>query len=150
MTATVTRIEYTLPVNDPVAEDQVQLSRDDLWTGLVAKAADPRPYVPAITECTVVSEGPQGLVREIARAGDRFREVVVFDIGHRVSFRRADEREVWTIDNVIDEDPTGALTLTFSGEFEREFGASRLAAMRTAMAETAARTLAVIRASAAA
>ncbi|ROQ94494.1 uncharacterized protein DUF1857 [Streptomyces sp. 2132.2] len=150
MTATVTRIEYTLPVNDPVAEDQVQLSRDDLWTGLVAKAADPRPYVPAITECTVVSEGPQGLVREITRAGDRFREVVVFDIGHRVSFRRADEREVWTIDNVIDEDATGALVLTFSGEFEREFGASRLAAMRTAMAETAARTLAVIRAGAAA
>ena len=45
MTETVTRIEYTLPVNDPVAEDQVQLSRDDVWTGLVAKAADPRPYL---------------------------------------------------------------------------------------------------------
>ncbi|WP_327280042.1 MULTISPECIES: SRPBCC family protein [unclassified Streptomyces] len=145
MTETVTRIEYTLPVNDPAAEEQVRLTRDDVWTGLVAKAADPRPYVPAITECTVLSENPQGLVREIARAGDRFREVVVFDIGHRVSFRRSDDKEAWTIDNVIDEDPTGALTLTFSGEFGYEIKESRLAAMRTSMAKTVARTLAVIR-----
>ncbi|MFE2147892.1 SRPBCC family protein [Streptomyces sp. NPDC059456] len=145
MTETVTRIEYTLPVNDPVAEDRLRLSRDDVWAGLVAKAADPRPYVPAITECTVLSENPQGLVREIARDGDRFREVVVFDIGHRVSFRRSDDKDVWTIDNVIDEDPTGALTLTFSGEFPYEVTQSRRTAMRTSMARTVARTLAVIR-----
>ncbi|MEU7553219.1 SRPBCC family protein [Streptomyces sp. NPDC044571] len=111
----MTRIAFTLPVNGDDDTAEPRLTREDVWAGLVAKAADPLPYVCAITECTVLSRGPQGLVREVVLGGDRFREDVVFDSGRRVAFHRADDRAVWTVNNDIGEDDRGRLALTFSG-----------------------------------
>ncbi|KUJ65624.1 hypothetical protein ACZ90_45850 [Streptomyces albus subsp. albus] len=106
-------ISATVPVNDPDLTDQVRLTRDDVWAGLQRKARNAVPYVPAIQECTVVANTPDGLVREVVMLGERVREEVVFHPKWRVSFSRRDERATWLIHNDIGEDENG-LTLTFS------------------------------------
>ncbi|MEU3775834.1 SRPBCC family protein [Streptomyces sp. NPDC032472] len=141
----MTRTAFTLPVNGADGTAEPRLTREDVWAGLVAKAADPLPYIPAITECTVLSSGPQGLVREIVLGGDRFVEDIVFDTGRRVAFHRSDDRAVWTITNDIDEDERGGLLLTFSGEYAEEFGPDEAERREATMAEAVAHTLDVIR-----
>ncbi len=141
----MTRIAFTLPVNGDDGTAEPHLSREDVWAGLVAKAAGPLPYIPAITECTVLSSGPRGLVREIVLNGDRFVEDIAFDTGRRVAFRRADDRAVWTINNDIGTDDHGGLTLTFSGEYAEELPQDEAGRRQAAMAEAVAHTLAVIR-----
>ncbi|MEU1310945.1 SRPBCC family protein [Streptomyces cinnamoneus] len=144
-TATRT-IAATVPVNDPGRTDQVRLDRDDVWAGLLRKAQNAVPFVPAIQECTVVERTPDGLVRDVVIHGERVREEVVFHPKWRVSFSRHDERASWLIHNDIDEDETG-LTLTFSitadlddseeGEQEAErMRAGYLVAVRNTLALT--------------
>ncbi|MFH8370553.1 SRPBCC family protein [Streptomyces sp. NPDC018031] len=139
-------ISATVPVNDPDLADQVRLDRDDVWSGLLRKARNAVPFVPAMTECTVVEHTPEGLVREVVLHGERVREEVAFHPKRRVSFSRRDERATWLIHNDIGEDETG-LTLTFSAtvalgqgeEDEREaerMRAGYLQALRTTLALT--------------
>ncbi|MFG2292196.1 SRPBCC family protein [Streptomyces sp. NPDC048603] len=144
-TAAVTRISHTLTVNDPADPGQPRLTRDQVWAGLVAKARDPRPYLAVITECTVLAETPQGLLREVVAQGERFREEVEFDTGRRVAFRRTGPGAAWTILNVIGEDDSGALTLTFTGEFGYELDEPEAERARAGMVSGVTGTLAAIR-----
>ncbi|WP_190130115.1 SRPBCC family protein [Streptomyces mashuensis] len=111
-------ISVTLPVNDPTRAGEHPLDRRQLWDGLLQKAEYAVPYVADISECTVLERTGAGLVRDVVMRGERIREVVTFEDGWRVSFRRADERATWVIRNDIGEDEGGALTLTFSAEMQ--------------------------------
>ena len=139
----------TLLVNNP---GETPLTREQVWAGLLAKAADAVPYVPSITECVVVERSADGLVREAVINGERIREAVTFEPKTRVSFVRDDAEVRWLIRNDIGEDASGALTLTFSAEIsvpgdpaaERALGEG----MKTGYPAAMANTLAVMRAKA--
>lgn len=139
-------ISATVSVNDAERTDRMRLNRDEVWAGLLRKAQDAVPFVPAIEECTVVERTPDGLVREVVIHGERIREEVVFHPKRRVTFSRRDERASWLIHNDIGEDENG-LTLTFSatvdlgdGEEDHQMAehmrAEYLAALRNTLALT--------------
>ncbi|WP_030059406.1 MULTISPECIES: AtaL-like protein [Streptomyces] len=110
-------VSQTVRVNDPADQDEVKLTRDDVWAGLQRKAENAVPFVAAMDECTVLERTENGLVREVVFHGERVREEIVFHPKARVSFFREDEAATWVIHNDIDEDENG-LTLTFRGELD--------------------------------
>ncbi|WP_407649697.1 AtaL-like protein [Goodfellowiella coeruleoviolacea] len=69
------------------------------------KAENAVPYVPAMSECTVVERSDNALVREVVLNGERVREAVTFQPQTRVSFARDDERGTWLIHNDIAHNP---------------------------------------------
>lgn len=103
-------ISRTLVVNDGT---QPELGVDDVWAGLMEKAANPMPYVRSITSCTVVDRFDGGLVRDIVHAGHPVREVITFHPRQLVHFVRTHGGARGTIDNELGRDENGALTLTF-------------------------------------
>ncbi|MFI1972959.1 hypothetical protein BLA24_24725 [Streptomyces cinnamoneus] len=150
------RIEVTLPVNDPARPDQPRLDRAQVWDGLLRKAEYAVPFVPGMTECTVLERRENGLVREVVVDGERITEEVTFEPPLLVSFFRRDDRASWVIRNRIGEDAAGSLTLTFIGDMPHPAtpgataaeGQSReevLEEMRARTLETVRNTLEVIR-----
>ncbi len=95
-----------------------ELSRADLWDGLVLKAREPMRFVPAITSCRVLEETEDGFVREIELRGELVRERVRFDPRSSVRFERLTGRARGTIANVIVSDDAGELSLRFEFALE--------------------------------
>jgi ketosteroid isomerase-like protein len=107
----VIQVSKRIPVNEP---GQPLLTSRDVWQGLVMKANNALPYVPAMTLCEVQSrEGPNVLVREIEFRGERCHERVTLTPERNVHFERLDGSVLGTIDNDIEEDAAG-LGLRFS------------------------------------
>jgi hypothetical protein len=110
----------------------VRLSRAQLWDGLVHKAADPVPYVPAITGCTVLERYPDGLLREIVvRDSERQRERVYFENGRRVVFDQVTDPFLRTIVNEIGENGPDGVSLTLTVTLTPEGGWPRPNASRS-------------------
>lgn len=150
------RMEVTLPVNDPADPGQPRLDRAQVWEGLLRKAENAVPFVPGMSECTVLERRENGLLREVVVNGERLREEVTFEAPLLVSFFRREDRDSWVIRNRIGEDASGALTLTFIGDMPQlpstgtrvADGRSKeevLEEMRARTLETVRNTLAVIR-----
>ena len=73
------KVSKRIPVNEP---GQPALTRSDVWQGLVMKADNALPFVPAMTHCKVLDrESANVFVREIEFRGERCRE--------RVTLRRS-------------------------------------------------------------
>jgi hypothetical protein len=109
-------LERSLPVNSP---GQVQVTRADVWRGLVLKADNALPFVPAITYCKVTKrDSPTQFIREIELKGDRMTERVTLAPERQVTFERLSGPVLGTIRNFIDEDAKGHLSLRFSFELE--------------------------------
>lgn len=103
-------ISRTLVVNDGT---EPALSVDDVWAGLLDKAANPTKYVRSITSCSIVDRFEGGLVRDIVHAGRPVREVITFHPTQLVHFQRTHGEARGTIDNELREQD-GELTLTFT------------------------------------
>lgn len=104
-------VSKRIPVNEP---GQPVLSRSDVWRGLVMKADNALPFVPAMTYCEVLQrESENVFVREIEFRGERCRERVTLSPEENVLFERLDGSVLGTIRNVIEEDKDG-LGLRFS------------------------------------
>lgn len=100
------------PVNVP---SEPVLSRSDVWRGLVMKADNALPFVPAITHCVVLKRlGEHAFDREIDFRGDRFVERITLEPEERVTFTRLEGPVLGTIANEIQEDEDGTLSLRFS------------------------------------
>jgi hypothetical protein len=103
--------ERTVDVNpDP---DDVQLNRHEVWLGLLMKAANALPFVPAMEKCEVVERGDGWLVRDILLFGSPMTERVTFEPERLVTFERIAGPTPGTIENEIGEDADGRLTLRF-------------------------------------
>jgi hypothetical protein len=143
----------TIPLDDGV---EPRLTVDDVWWGLVEKAENPLPYIPAITAATIVERFEGGLVRDIEHHGT-VREVVTFYPKERVLFVRTHGSVRGTIDNeiVTGEGGETALRFTFrlvpdgiepgtpaAAAFIENVGAEYLDAVRTTLAAVRARVVA--------
>ncbi len=100
------------------AEEAVRLTRDDVWRGLVLKAENALPFVPAMTVCEVKDRGDTWLLREIEFRGQRFGERITFDPQQSVRFDRTFGPVLGSIRNEILQDDTGELLLRFSFDLE--------------------------------
>jgi hypothetical protein len=104
-------VSKRIPVNEP---GQPVLTRSDVWKGLVMKADNALPFVPAMTHCKVLDrESDTVFVREIEFRGERCRERITLTPEQRVEFVRLDGSVLGTILNLIEEDDSG-LGLRFS------------------------------------
>ena len=104
-------VSRRIPVNEP---GQPVLTRHDVWKGLVMKADNALPFVPAMTHCKVLErESDTVFVREIEFRGEKCRERITLMPQERVRFVRLDGSVLGTINNVIEEDAEG-LGLRFS------------------------------------
>jgi Domain of unknown function (DUF1857) len=107
---------YTMAASievNPAGVD-VALTRDLVWHGLVMKAENALPFVPAMQECTVMSRSENGLVRSVMTRGERFTERVTFTPQVQVLFDRTDGTgaDAGWIANVLSDGQRGLL-LTF-------------------------------------
>ncbi|MFB7666552.1 SRPBCC family protein [Kitasatospora sp. NPDC056138] len=92
---------------------EVRLDRTQVWQGLVRKAENPSPYVPAVTACRILERFDNGFLREITvRDEIQVQERVTFEPDSRVVFRPVNDPCIAEIVNEMGEGPDGAPTLT--------------------------------------
>jgi hypothetical protein len=113
----VYKLSRTVHVNEA---GKSYLSRHDVWNGLMMKANNALPYVPIMQKCEVIERGDGWLVRDILLNNNPLRERVTFEPENRVIFERIGGNELGRIENVIGEDGSGNLTLTFSFGLTKE------------------------------
>jgi hypothetical protein len=104
-------VSHALPVNVP---DQPRLGRQQVWEGLVLKANNALPFVPAMTYCEVTQRHSDTVFdRDIDFRGQRFTERITLEAPHRVTFTRIAGPVLGTIANEIQSTDDG-LALRFS------------------------------------
>jgi len=104
-------VSRRIPVNEP---GQPHLTRSDVWQGLVMKANNALPFVPAMTHCEVTQRiDDNTIIREIEFRGERCHEKVTLTPETNVRFVRLDGTVLGTINNDI-EDGDDGLGLRFS------------------------------------
>lgn len=96
-------------------EGVVSLTREQLWAGLVLKARDARQFLPpgACTQCDVVLEGNDYIMREAVILNDALTEFVTFEPQYKVSFHKISGPREGVIVNEIQENDAGELQLRF-------------------------------------
>lgn len=132
------------------AHETVQISREQMWKGLVRKAEYAVPFVPEMTDCRILERFDGGFLRQIRLRGTIMRERIMFTPDVEVYFERVDPADSGWITNVMSESNRGLLltftfALTFPGtaegsEQERQRGAgvkdSYIVAIEATIAET--------------
>ena len=105
-------VSHALPVNVP---DEPRLDRQNVWDGLVLKANNALPFVPAMTYCEVTQRHSDTVFdRDIDFRGQRFTERITLEPPYRVTFTRIAGPVLGTIANEIESTDDGDLALRFS------------------------------------
>src|ERR1700722_3471954 len=79
-------VSHALPVNVP---DEPRLGQQQVWDGLVLKANNALPFVPAMTYCAVTRRHSDTVFdRDIDFRGQRFTERITLEAPYRVTFTR--------------------------------------------------------------
>src|ERR1700733_6052864 len=108
----MTFVSHALPVNVP---DEPKLTPANVWDGLVLKANNALPFVPAMTYCEVTRRHSDTVFdRDIDFRGQRFTERITLEAPHRVTFTRIAGPVLGTIANEIESTDDGDLALRFS------------------------------------
>lgn len=149
-------IEYSTPkiLANPVDQD-VQLTREQLWQAMLWKARYPTLFVAPIKQCTVLEEFDDGLLRELVHQDsvgtDIIHERIFLEPMSRVTFLRLKGGVQGQILNDIETNDDGALTLRFSftlalpgaehrgpeeTAYEREFADGYVKAVNATLAAT--------------
>jgi Domain of unknown function (DUF1857) len=104
-------VSHQLPVN---TEGEPELTTADVWDGLVMKANNALPFVPAMTSCKVTARhGENVFDRDIDFRGQRMTERITLEQPHRVVFTRIAGPVLGTIANEVEQED-GQLFLRFS------------------------------------
>ena len=108
-------VSHALPVNVP---DEPKLTPANVWDGLVLKANNALPFVPAMTYCEVTCRHSDTVFdRDIDFRGQRFTERITLEEPYRVTFTRIAGPVLGTIANEIagnEQSTDGDLALRFS------------------------------------
>lgn len=113
------KLSEAVPVNRDRGADNPELTRDQVWQGLLDKANNALPYVPHMTSCTVLETYPDGLLRDVVYRGEPAQERITFTPGRQVQFVRTGGTTLGTILNDIEGDG-GDLVLRFTFSLEKE------------------------------
>src|SRR5579863_2031332 len=95
-------VSHRLPVNE---DGQPELAQADVWDGLVLKANNALPFVPAMTSCEVTARLSDTVFdRDIEFRGQAMTERITLEEPHRVVFTRIAGPVLGTIANEIERD----------------------------------------------
>ncbi|HUD39653.1 MAG TPA: SRPBCC family protein [Streptosporangiaceae bacterium] len=95
-------VSHRLPVNEG---DHPRLTQAQVWDGLVMKANNALPFVPAMTFCEVTAKHSDTVFdRDIDFRGQRFTERITLQEPHRVVFTRLAGPVLGTIANEVEGD----------------------------------------------
>jgi hypothetical protein len=141
-------ISESVLVNGP---GQHEITRDQLWQGLVMKAENAVEFVSAMESCEIVERFEDGFLREIKLRGDRMFERITFTPKVQVHFERVKQAKFpgWITNLISDSDAGLMLTFTFAigfpgaaagSEDERRQGDAVRASYVSAVRSTLART----------
>ena len=104
-------VSHALPVNEP---GEPRLTPANVWDGLVLKANNALPFVPAMTYCEVTQRYTDTVFdRDIDFRGQRFTERITLEAPYRVTFTRIAGPVLGTIANEV-EGSGDDLALRFS------------------------------------
>jgi hypothetical protein len=93
-------VSHQLPVNE---DGQPHLTQAQVWDGLVMKANNALPFVPAMTSCEVTARLSDTVFdRDIEFRGQRFTERITLQEPHRVVFTRTAGPVLGTIANEVE------------------------------------------------
>ena len=105
-------VTHQLPVNEP---GHPHLDRTAVWDGLVRKANNALPFVPAMTFCEVTDQISDTVFdRDIDFRGDRMTERITLEHPHRVVFTRLAGPVLGTIANEIEGEHDLFLRFSFA------------------------------------
>ena len=80
------RFEHLIEINDPLNPLIEDLTREQLWRGLVLRAESPRLFMPHLDECTL-SDRSETLLSRSLRYGELIiHDRVTFDAPHAVRY----------------------------------------------------------------
>lgn len=106
-------VEHSLMVNQDLPAGEVELSVEEVWQGLVMKAENAVPFVPAISRCEIQAREAEGFVREVDLRNETVHERIHLEPTARVTYERLDGKALGTITNEIVEMYDGNISLRF-------------------------------------
>ena len=115
--------EHLIQINDPTNPLLEALTRQQLWTGLMARAKHPVPFLPGLESCEIVEQSAAGLLRVL-----RFGQATIHD---RVTW----ESEEWVRFDVVPAANHAGGSLTISIEEPETGGLFLRFAYRTSLPE---------------
>ena len=80
------KFEHLVVVNDPADSLLTELTREELWFGLLCRAEDPRPFLPGLESCTILERSETALLRELQFGSAMIRDRVILTPMESVSF----------------------------------------------------------------
>lgn len=78
--------EHLVVINDPADASLGELTREELWFGLLCRAEDPRPFLPGLETCTILERTDTELVRELKFGSAVIRDHVTLEPMQSVRF----------------------------------------------------------------
>jgi hypothetical protein len=105
-------VSKEVAANEGAQSGHPQLSRSDIWKGLVMKAENALPFVPGMAKCSIVERMPNGLVRDIIFRGEDARERITLYPEKKVVFvRESGNVDGFIVNEILGDDD---LRLRFS------------------------------------
>jgi len=71
--------EHLVEINDLANPAVADLTREELWFGLLYRAEDPAAFLPGLEECRIVERGERELVRDLNFGATVIRDRVTFE-----------------------------------------------------------------------
>lgn len=109
------KFEHVVVVNEPANPLITDLSRAQLWAGLMARVEDPCPFLPGLERCVVIERDTAWLVRDLHFGAAVIRDRVTLEPMQSVTFtsERTDEHAGGSLTISIEEPEPDVLVLRF-------------------------------------
>ncbi|MDX9718618.1 MAG: SRPBCC family protein [Thauera sp.] len=110
------KFEHLIEVNDLANPLQMQLTREELWFGLLCRAEDACIFLPGLEACHIIERSEDRLVRDLHFGSAIIRDCVTFDPLHWMRFESEanEEHPGGSLVITIEEPEPGALFLRFA------------------------------------
>ncbi len=110
------KFEHLIEVNDLANPLLTQLTREELWFGLLCRAEDARAFLPGLEACRIVERGEHRLVRDLDFGSAVIRDCVTFDPLRWIRFESEanDQHAGGSLTITIEEPDPGAFFLRFA------------------------------------
>ena len=110
------KFEHLIEVNDLANPLQMQLTREELWFGLLCRAEDACIFLPGLEACHIIERSEDRLVRDLHFGSAIIRDCVTFDPLHWMRFESEanEEHPGGSLVITIEEPEPGAVFLRFA------------------------------------
>jgi hypothetical protein len=110
------KFEHLIEVNDLANPLQMQLTREELWFGLLCRAEDACIFLPGLEACHIIERSEDRLVRDLHFGSAIIRDCVTFDPLHWMRFESEanEEHPGGSLVITIEEPEPGAFFLRFA------------------------------------